>query len=88
MALNIKNSEVEELAADVANRLGITKTEALRVSLHEKKQRLDDTVAEKVEETMQWLRTEVWPKFPAERLGTAPTKSKIEEMLGYGPDGV
>jgi len=36
MGLNIKNPEVERLAAEVATALGITKTEAIRQALEEK----------------------------------------------------
>ena len=38
MSLNIKNSEVEHLAAALAKELGVTKTEAIRQALAEKAQ--------------------------------------------------
>src|SRR5260370_6323470 len=40
MALNIKNRNVEELAAEVAKMTGETKTEAIRRALAERHQRL------------------------------------------------
>src|ERR1700719_1367957 len=40
MALNIKNPQVEELAAEVAQMAAETKTEAIRRALIERKQRL------------------------------------------------
>src|SRR5260370_42263048 len=40
MALNIKNRDVEELAAEVAKMTGETKTEAIRRALAERHQRL------------------------------------------------
>lgn len=40
MALNIKNQEVERLAAEVAKMTGETKTEAIRRALGERRQRL------------------------------------------------
>lgn len=36
MGLNIKNAEVERLAAEVAHALGVTKTEAIRQSLEDR----------------------------------------------------
>ncbi|MSO83388.1 MAG: PSK operon transcription factor, partial [Acidobacteria bacterium] len=40
MALNLKNPEVERLAAEVARLTGESKTEAIRRSLEERRQRL------------------------------------------------
>jgi hypothetical protein len=40
MALNLKNAEVERLAAEVARLTGESKTEAIRRALYERKQRL------------------------------------------------
>ena len=40
MALNIKNDEVERLAAEVARLTGESKTEAIRRALAERRQRL------------------------------------------------
>jgi len=37
MGLDIKNSEVENLAGEVAALMGVTKTEAVRQALEEKK---------------------------------------------------
>ena len=40
MALNLKNDEVERLAAEVAGMTGESKTEAIRRALDERKRRL------------------------------------------------
>jgi hypothetical protein len=40
MGLNIKNTEVENLAAELARSTGVSKTEAIRVALLERRERL------------------------------------------------
>ena len=45
MALNLKNAEVERLAAEVARLTGESKTEAIRRALDERRQRLKGTSA-------------------------------------------
>jgi antitoxin VapB len=90
MALNIKNSEVERLAAEVAQLANETKTEAIRRALEDRKARLEsrETLEEKRKRIMHYMETEVWPNIPPELLGKTITKEEREEMLGYGPDGV
>ena len=46
MALNIKNSEVERLATEVAAMMGETKTEAIRRALLERRRRLEFQVTQ------------------------------------------
>ena len=46
MPLNIKNSEVERLAAEVARLTGESKTEAIRRALDERRRRLSGLSAE------------------------------------------
>lgn len=62
MALNIKNTQVEELAAEIAELTGETKTEAIRRALEERKQRLSFQVAResRSEELRSFLEREVW----------------------------
>jgi|GEM_PF-5433432 len=37
----------------------------------------------------EWLETEIWPHIPEEELDKPPmTKAEVEEILGFGPDGV
>jgi antitoxin VapB len=90
MALNIKNPEVERLAAEVAQLANETKTEAIRRALEDRKIKLEsrETLDEKRKRIMHYMETEVWPNIPPELLGKTISKEEREEMLGYGPDGV
>lgn len=91
MALNIKNKEAEELAAEVASMTGESKTGAVKQALRERRDRLrlQSAGEEKPYRGMrQWLETEIWPQIPAELKGRPPmTKDEIEEILGIGPEG-
>lgn len=90
MALNIKNAEVERLAAEVAHLTGETKTEAVRRALAERHARLRTRVADasRTDRLLRFLETEVWARVPEEQIGHAPSKAEREEILGYGDDGV
>ena len=91
MALNLKNPEVEKLIAEVAERTGVSKTEALRIAMIQRKARLQAR-ASMDESTVQRLRDflefEIWPHIPEEELGRSITRGDVEGILGYGPDGV
>lgn len=89
MALNIKNPDVERLAAEVAELANETKTEAVRRALAERKERLQlgRLQQSKGERLETWLRTEVWPQIPAEVRGRPLSKEEEEQILGFGPDG-
>ena len=90
MALNIKNAEVERLAAEVAEMAHESKTEAIRKALDERKQRLQLHTSQKdhIARAWEFLEREVWPSLPPEERGRRLTKEEEEEILGYGPDGV
>lgn len=90
MALNIKNREVERLAAEVAALTGETKTEAIRRALAERRTRLRDEVplASRRRRRSEFLEREIWARVPADQLGHAPDRGEREAILGYGPDGV
>jgi antitoxin VapB len=90
MALNIKNREVEQLAAEVANLAGETKTEAIRQALRDRKLRLAcrRQGRSRAERLRDVLETYIWPSIPAEVLGQPISKAEREQILGYGPDGV
>jgi antitoxin VapB len=62
MALNIKNSQVEDLATEIAGITGETKTEAIRRALEERRQRLSFQVVRenRSEELRSFLEREVW----------------------------
>jgi antitoxin VapB len=90
MALNIKNAEVERLAAEVARMTGESKTEAIRRALAERRQRLTYRISPGNREThaLRFLEREIWPRIPAEQLGRRLSRSEEDQILGYGPEGV
>ncbi|MGH3168890.1 MAG: type II toxin-antitoxin system VapB family antitoxin [Trebonia sp.] len=90
MALNIKNDEVERLAAEVAHLTGESKTEAIRQALAERRQRLAYRISSGNREAhaLRFLEREVWPRIPEDQLGRRLTRSEEDEVLGYGPEGV
>jgi antitoxin VapB len=91
LALNIKNPEVERLATEVAQLARETKTEAIRRALEERKARLavrgKSTSEERLRETVEYFKREVWPLIPPEVRGKTITKEEQEEILGIGPNG-
>jgi len=91
MALNIKDKETEQLAAEVAELAGESKTGAVRQALRERRDRLElerGGKAKKRRDLRRFLETEIWPQIPEELRGKPPmTKAEREEILGYGPEG-
>lgn len=67
MALNIKNLEVEKLAAEVAQLTGESKTEAIRRALAERRHRLafQAVEADRTVELTGFLEREVWAAIRA-----------------------
>jgi antitoxin VapB len=90
MALNIKNEEVERLAAEVAIMARETKTEAVRRALLERRDRLALRVRpeNRGARLRRFVESEVWPLVPASELGQRWSREKEEALLGYGKDGV
>ncbi len=89
MPLNIKNDTVEGLANEVAKRLGITKTEAVRRALEAELARsAEPSAADRAAHLVAFLQRDVWPFVPTEALGRATSKAEREHILGYGTDGV
>lgn len=86
MALNIKDAETERLVAELAAETGETKTRTVRVSVEERKARLDRRRHRKP--LLQYLEEEIWPRIPPDVLGKPVSKAEREEILGYGPGGV
>ena len=89
MALNIKNAEVESLAAEVAKLAHESKTEAIRVALKERAFRLKSnrgtlTRRERIDAALWSFREQ----FPNADYGRRLTKEEEERILGFGPDGV
>ena len=89
MALNLKNAEVERLAAEVARLTGESKTEAIRRALDERRQRLKGTSAEQRRaRVLRFLEKKVWPALPRGERGRRLTRAEEDDILGYGPTGV
>lgn len=88
MALNIKNAEVERLAAEVAGLTGESKTEAIRQALAERRRRLKGrSVAERRARVLKVLETRIWPGIPRAERGRRLTRAQEDAILGYGADG-
>lgn len=89
MALNIKNPEVVQLAAEVARMAGETKTEAIRQALIQRKARLQARGGKvgRKESLLEYFERYVWPFMPADQLGKTLTRKEEDEILGYGPNG-
>ena len=89
MALNIKNSEVERLAAEVSRLTGETKTEAIRRALDERRRRLTGVSREERRvRILRFLHKKVWPGIPKDELGRRLSPQEEDDVLGYGPGGV
>lgn len=82
MALNIKDQTTDKLAREVAERAGETITQAIRIALEERLQRLSGrqraaTQREKLNEILQ-------------RMDALPRKTDLtdDEILGYDEHGI
>ncbi len=81
MGLNIKNPEVERLAAEVARMAGETKTEAIRKALCDRKEHLQaEGKGDRIDGLMRWLREEYWPSLPPGILGKGVPKEEIDAL--------
>ncbi len=89
MALNIKNVDVERLAAQVAQMAHETKTEAIRRALVERQARLQARSGKPGgrKSLREYLEQNVWPLMPATELGRVMSRREEDEILGYGPEG-
>ena len=89
MAVNIKNERVERLLNEVAALTGETKTEAIRRSLEERRDRLarSSTELNPADRLRRLLEREIWPAIPAALRGTRLTKAEEGKILGYGQHG-
>ena len=89
MGLNLKNREVERLAAEVAQLTGESKTEAIRRALDERRRRLrGPSAAARRTRVLRLLRTRRWSSVPKRALGRRMTREEEDALLGYDPDGV
>ena len=90
MALNLKDPEVERLAAEIAALTGETKTRAVRRALEERRERLSFQVVrrDRRAEWKRFLECEVWAAVPRSVRGRRVSRRERERLLGYGPKGV
>jgi antitoxin VapB len=89
VALNIKNVEVERLAAEVARLTGESKTEAIRRALDERRSRLRNrSSSDRRARVLKFLEAKVWPSLPKSQVGRRLTREEEDAILGYGPEGV
>jgi len=90
MALSIKSAEVEALAASLAAMTGESKTEAIRRSLIERRERLSlqRVGRERGSDFLRYLAEEIWPKVSSSQLGRRLTREEEDAILGYGSEGV
>ena len=89
MALNIKNPDVEKLAAEVAGLARETKTEAIRRALLERRARLQARAGKPGgrKSLREYMEQNVWPLMPPAELGRVLTREEEDQILGYGPEG-
>ncbi len=89
MALNLKNEEVERLAAELARLTGESKTEVIRRALIERRQRLAYRLnpGDREARVLRFLEREVWPRIPADQLGRSLSREEEDQILGYGAAG-
>ena len=89
MALNIKNREVERLAAEISRMTGESKTEAIRRALEERRGRLALRVPhqDRRSAVLRFLERVVWPAVPRRYLGRRLTRKQEDAILGYGSSG-
>ena len=87
MALNIKNPEVEHLAREVARLGGTTKTQAIRLALTDRRDRLGVSAdSGRAERLRQFLELRVWPTIQA-KARRRWSKDEEERRLGYSKWG-
>ncbi len=88
MALNLKNPEVERLAAELATRNKCTKTEAVRRALLENRDRTKFSQAgdDRIVRARRFLEKKVWPKLPPG--ASQPwTREQEDKIMGWGECG-
>jgi antitoxin VapB len=85
MGLNIKNTEVERLATEVAGMAHETKTEAIRRALLERRARLRARLAvPKARRSLrEYMERDVWPLVPASELGRVLSGEEEDRILGH-----
>jgi antitoxin VapB len=87
MALNIKDTETERLASEVADLTGESKTGEILTYLRERKARvaLQHPANNREQALRALLEQKIWPALPPGVRGHAPSADEQDEILGYEP---
>lgn len=85
-SLYIKDQETAALAAEVAKRLGTTKTDAVRTALREKKATFAPESRGPVPDIVEWLRERRRTHPLPDRPGHLADKAFFDELSGEDPD--
>jgi antitoxin VapB len=89
MPLNLKNKEVDALAAELASLAKESKTEAVRKALLERKARLTSlSLRQKRSRRAASILAEFRKTLPPDLLGKRLSREEEDEILGYGPEGI
>ncbi|MGZ5441219.1 MAG: type II toxin-antitoxin system VapB family antitoxin [Thermoanaerobaculia bacterium] len=90
MAMTIKNAKVEQLAEELAQRTGESRTTVILRALEERRERIGSERSGKrrLEQALNFLENEIWPNIPQQLLGHRISKRERERILGYGRGGV
>jgi hypothetical protein len=79
--------ELDDWLASRAQTTGTSKSDIVREALSDHKAEADHNSARRVDEFLDYLRSEVWRHVPDDVRGTRMTKEQREELLGIGPEG-
>jgi len=88
MGLNIKNPEVEQLAAEIASMMRESKTRPFDALYWNAAAGFRLKTA-----TVFWHKTQgihgknVWPLIPERQMGRRLSREEEDQILGYGPQG-
>lgn len=91
MAMNIKNEKVEQLAKELAQITGESRTAVIQRALEERRERIargGPSGERQMARALDFLENEIWPNIPRRLLGRPLTKRAREKILGYGGSGV
>ena len=84
MSLNLKDDETVAMVTEVAGRLGLTKTGAVRELARARLAQLDDEQqsdkSARLQHALDWLERDVWPYSGQLK---QMTKEEEEALLGY-----
>ena len=81
-------ADVEQLASEVAEMAGESKTEAVRRALLERRARLLARAGEPSsrKNLRDYLEQNVWPLVPPAELGRVMSREEDDHILGYGAE--